>query len=296
MALYWWLLVALVVLLALCWLFFGNRTAAIAESAQGSASGTGATPLVTALRETAARIYKPAPIPQEEQSRAWVSSADTPLSFHARKQPSKVDVTPQIPRPLASRLVDQDAPRESNRSSGYYQTLTHKVAERVFGVKFLSNERPEWFKNPKTNKPLELDMYNPELQLAIEYNGEQHYRFPNYYHANTDAGKVQFLDQLERDEIKRSLCAQLGINLIEVPYNIHATGAKAEEHIEAFIRYFAPDAVQAREEAEARGERVVNGPATPWSVRAGSLSVRREEPASHWTRTGDVVVSQHDVI
>lgn len=59
-------------------------------------------------------------------------------------------------------------------------------------------------------KPLELDIYLPEHQLAFEYHGEQHYHEVPFF------GPLELTRQ--RDILKRELCKQQGIKLVEVPY------------------------------------------------------------------------------
>lgn len=76
--------------------------------------------------------------------------------------------------------------------------------------------RPKFLRNPETGKNLELDCYNSKLKLAVEYQGEQHYRFNKYYHNNI----YDFYAQLERDMLKQRLCVEEGIKLIVVPYSI----------------------------------------------------------------------------
>ncbi len=53
-------------------------------------------------------------------------------------------------------------------------------------------------------------MYLPEFSLAIEYNGEGHYKF------------IPLYDELEttqrRDKVKKYLCESNGITLLVVPY------------------------------------------------------------------------------
>ena len=63
---------------------------------------------------------------------------------------------------------------------------------------------------------LELDCYNQTLQLAVEYNGRQHYEYNPYFHRHYS----DFTDQLRRDEIKERLCAEEKVLLITVPYSI----------------------------------------------------------------------------
>ena len=71
--------------------------------------------------------------------------------------------------------------------------------------------------NPITQQNLELDMYNKELNLAVEYNGEQHYKYNKFMHQNS---YEKFRMQQYRDNLKKQICQQLQINLIEVPYTI----------------------------------------------------------------------------
>ena len=59
---------------------------------------------------------------------------------------------------------------------------------------------------------MELDFFCPSNKLAIEYDGHQHYEFPNRYHAT----RAQFDDQRERDVEKDRICAENGIRLIRV--------------------------------------------------------------------------------
>lgn len=73
-----------------------------------------------------------------------------------------------------------------------------------------------WIRNPKTNYPLELDGYCPELMIAIEYNGIQHYVWPNFFHSTIK----EFFAQRDRDQVKAEICIQEHICLIRVPYII----------------------------------------------------------------------------
>lgn len=73
--------------------------------------------------------------------------------------------------------------------------------------------RPDFLKFPKTNKNLELDMYNSELQLALEYDGCHHRKYTKFFHKSFQ----DFLDQQERDRFKEQRCQELGIRLIRVP-------------------------------------------------------------------------------
>ena len=51
-----------------------------------------------------------------------------------------------------------------------------EILQRLTGKKF-NSVRPDFLKNPETNRNLELDMYCEEMNVAFEYNGCQHYHF-----------------------------------------------------------------------------------------------------------------------
>ncbi len=62
---------------------------------------------------------------------------------------------------------------------------------------------------------LELDIYIPELKLAFEYMGIQHYKFNGFFHTN----KEEFEAQQYRDRCKKRLCKLKGIKLIRIRYD-----------------------------------------------------------------------------
>ena len=92
------------------------------------------------------------------------------------------------------------------------ETKCRDIVERIFNKRFPSI-RPNFLKNPKTGKNLELDMYNEEIQLAIEYQGMQHRVYSPYFHKC----EQDFYDQVERDNFKKIRCREVGIDLICIP-------------------------------------------------------------------------------
>lgn len=90
-----------------------------------------------------------------------------------------------------------------------------RVMEKLYNKPFLKI-RPNFMMNSQTGKNLELDLYNPELKIAVEYSGQQHYKYIPYFHKNYQV----FLDQKSRDEMKKNRCKEYDILLIEVPYTI----------------------------------------------------------------------------
>ena len=117
----------------------------------------------------------------------------------------------------------QDQSQEPKESKG--ERASHVAAERIFSKPFIK-VRPDFLRNVVTNHNLELDVYNEELKLAIEYSGRQHYEFVPFFHKNYEA----FLNQKYRDEMKKNKCKEQGIHLIEIPYTVKI------EDIESFIR------------------------------------------------------------
>lgn len=58
-----------------------------------------------------------------------------------------------------------------------------------------------------------LDVFIPQYQCAIEYQGEQHYTSVDYF-----GGDTAFIERQKNDEEKRKKCKSKGIRLLEWPY------------------------------------------------------------------------------
>jgi len=116
-------------------------------------------------------------------------------------------------------------PAEKKDSSG--ETECRRVLNKIFNKPFLK-ARPDFLRNPVTGNTfnLELDCFDESLKLAVEYNGRQHYDFIPYFHKNND----RFLNQKYRDDMKRRICKEMDITLIEVPFTVEV------KDIEEFIR------------------------------------------------------------
>lgn len=99
-----------------------------------------------------------------------------------------------------------------------------RVVEEIFNDYF-PTVRLDAFKNPKTGKNLELDMFNKNHKLALEYQGMQHRAYTPFYHKS----EKDFFAQMERDEFKKQRCRELGIDLICVPDTVRF------EEIESYI-------------------------------------------------------------
>ena len=121
--------------------------------------------------------------------------------------------TYQYPPTIKQNYIPSRQPSSSGKESKG-EIECRNILEQIFKKRF-DKIRPNFLKNPVTkNFNLELDCYNDDLKLALEYNGAQHYRYTPYFHKN----KESFLNQQYRDELKRRMCEDNGITLIEVPY------------------------------------------------------------------------------
>lgn len=124
----------------------------------------------------------------------------------------------QVRGNIKSKPSTSDAPiyvAVTNRKTSPGEEIVRQALEEIFERPF-PTKRPAFLKNPETGFNLELDCFNEELGIAAEYQGSQHYEFPNNYHANYK----QFTDQVYRDDVKKKLCEEAGVYLIRVPYNV----------------------------------------------------------------------------
>ena len=88
-----------------------------------------------------------------------------------------------------------------------------KWLQEHFGLPF-DKIRPDWLKNPTFGKNLEIDCFNAELGIGVEYNGEQHYMIVDKFGGN----KASLEYSQYKDKLKQTLCRQNGVYLIIVPY------------------------------------------------------------------------------
>lgn len=64
---------------------------------------------------------------------------------------------------------------------------------------------------PLNKSKYRFDFFLPDFNIAIEYQGEQHYKETNWFHDELSATQ-------KRDEVKRNYCIENNIELLEIPY------------------------------------------------------------------------------
>ena len=156
---------------------------------------------------------------EEPKKKSLISRIITPLIIPTSPKNDQLDIKSKDKLPII---------KKSTKSIG--ERLCCEYFSNKFSVDFKTH-RPDFLKNPRTGKNLELDCFNPDLyisykgkdgkrkvsRLAIEYNGIQHYKWPNF----TGQTQDEFVNQQYRDRLKISLCEKEDIYLIIVPYDIH---------------------------------------------------------------------------
>lgn len=140
-------------------------------------------------------------------------------------------IQPEIPLPII-------APKKCKKPS-IGESLCLQTMQNIYGVPFVK-VHPKWLENPESKVNLELDCYNDDLKIAVEYNGEQHYKWPNFFHKTQE----EFIKQVRRDQLKHELCERNGVYLITVPYNV------SHKRIAKFIISQLPETVQKRIQEE----------------------------------------------
>ena len=118
----------------------------------------------------------------------------------------------RIDERIDERIDDRILKKKGNKMSKG-ESECKRCLENIFKMPF-EKVRPNFLRNPVTNKNLELDLYNSHLKLACEYNGEQHYIQSEMF-TKESVNSIKY-----RDELKKIMCEQNGVYLIVVPYTI----------------------------------------------------------------------------
>ena len=88
-----------------------------------------------------------------------------------------------------------------------------RICEQLFYPLKFPSVRPEWLINHKTGKRMEIDLYNHNLNLAIECQGQQHNKYVTCVHKNYK----EWLDMKNRDILKAAILRKRKIRLMYVP-------------------------------------------------------------------------------
>ena len=102
-----------------------------------------------------------------------------------------------------------------SKKEGQMQKVLNKLLP---DEEYVDNGYYSWMLSPK-GSPLQLDRYYPNLKVAFEYNGRQHYEYNSYMHKTVEA-----FEYLQKCDIKkRRECRRQGIKLISIKYTKEIT-------------------------------------------------------------------------
>jgi hypothetical protein len=155
---------------------------------------------------------------------------DVPITYN---KDVTVDLTPKLPDAFIEKVC-LNVPK-NNKFVSKGEKICKDTLERIYGVPF-ENTRPNWLKNPETKRNLELDCYNENLRIGVEYSGEAHFKWSAYAKQTYS----DFREQVRRDRLKKELCAKNNVHLIVVPYNV------PHNLIPTYIVYHLPEIVRKR--------------------------------------------------
>lgn len=161
------------------------------------------------------------------RSRRYHSNSKVNLSNS--KSNVKVPI-PQLQNNAKNYKTEQKKPKRPLYKESKAEAITRRTLEEIYNKPFIQC-RPDFLRNPETGENLELDCYNDELKIAAEYNGVQHYHWPNF----TGQSEEQFFAQLKRDQYKVDVCDDNGIYLITIPHDVKY------DDIPAYIEYYLPE-------------------------------------------------------
>jgi hypothetical protein len=123
------------------------------------------------------------------------------------------------------RTADAEAKRRLSLSRWVREAELYRLVSKLFPLQTVRREAsPAWIGRQR------LDIFLPELALAIEYQGEQHYRPIAAF-----GGEQAFKRTRERDERKRALCKENGVVVVEVRYDDSLTLASLRSRLRRWI-------------------------------------------------------------
>jgi hypothetical protein len=236
-----WLVVIVVVFIIL-WIVVGGREYKFVGVAP-LFDASEPLPQSIVLHEEPSKPSQPEPFPDDYPDLPTETIGESISDVTEYLDQSGVDATPIIPsavineedNPFFTKLRYKPQPTKKKYKQSKGEEICCQTLEQIYGVPF-ERIRPNWLKNPETGANLEIDCYNHDLRLGVEYNGQQHYVWPNF----TGQSYQDFLKQVRRDKFKVDTCDANGVYLITVPYNV------PHKLIPKFIQWYLPEAVAAR--------------------------------------------------
>ena len=137
--------------------------------------------------------------------------AELSKAFLSSPKMDRTSVQIRLHPPPINTHIDPKQLRVDERSK---ELLCKSILERVTQMPFRKTRAIPWLVNPHTKRRLELDLYNASLNVGLEFDGVQHFKYIQGVHKSIDV----FQKMQERDTLKTNLCKSHGLKLIRIPY------------------------------------------------------------------------------
>lgn len=210
-------LIIVITLLLILWLLFGgDRTREVVGIRPLLAPGRSGTSILRDLFDgggyTDIPYKNPVEDPSEESDMtSEIPPEDPPIPSGAPTEIPRYPERYNIP-PYPGQSSDPEP--SGGRKISVGEQVTGEAFEALLGRAVQRQVRPDFLKNPATGRNLEMDLYDPVENICVEYDGYQHFHYPNSFMRTEE----EFRAQVERDRLKVELCDRVGVYLISVPY------------------------------------------------------------------------------
>jgi len=122
---------------------------------------------------------------------------------------------------LAAKWLQTKWKREIGATAWVSENQLYQLLKRQLkGLQVQQHARPTWI------SPQHLDVFIPEVSIAVEYMGRQHYEPIDFF-----GGEAKYAEIIERDARKREICAKHGVSLYYVRH-CENIGTKAREIVQ----------------------------------------------------------------
>jgi very-short-patch-repair endonuclease len=90
------------------------------------------------------------------------------------------------------------------------RSITEKLIEKFLKSKDIPYVKEKTFKGMKDKGNLRIDFFIEKYNLAVEYDGDYHYKDLK--------GREYLADQIKKDRIKDKFCKAKGIKMLRIPF------------------------------------------------------------------------------
>ena len=118
-----------------------------------------------------------------------------------------------------------EACKEANIPYEYEESISKLARRFEIIINNELNSKPvyentfSWLRNDRTNRPLRIDLFYPDYNLAIEIDGQQHYEDVDMFYKNSQFPLSHNLKERQRlDKLKEQLIKEHNIKFLRLTY------------------------------------------------------------------------------